>query len=299
MRLQLLLVYLAVMAAMPASHIAHAAPATSHAEVSRLPPLPPCPPPPATPGVPPPPVLCEADEQPSGAPEPRDLCLRLESQPSDTVAPGKPVSYTITALNNGSGGADKAAITFHTTSQLQVPLDTSFSRAGPWVSHVTTDTIRLQVGSLEPNTPFTATLRFQVDTDAPLGSALALRARLDWAGRAASPQVWSNSIGLTVDEAPPGRRSKPLTVVPRVGPAGTTFDVTAAGFGGFERISFWYHQPDGQILPLLTNAPHADEVGHVRAAFPTDHLPTGEYKLVAYGHCSMVTAVGQVVIAPD
>jgi hypothetical protein len=243
------------------------------------------------------PSLCERPPTGSALPagcteQSAEVCLRLSVDPG--VAPASIATYQLVAQNSGPGDAARIRITLPFAPDVQTPLDAAFSDSGAWVSAVLTDAIELRLESLTRDQAITATLRLRTNPDAPLGRDLTARAQLDWSGSATSAGV-SNRVPLVVGHTGPRSATATLELLPAAGPPTTMFVAAYTGFASYERVSLWYHRPDGSVVGL--REVRADGQGQIVYRLAASAFGSGGYSLVAYGQCSQVTAVGSFSIA--
>jgi hypothetical protein len=258
-----------------------------HAVALAAPELPTCPPRPLDPKIKWPPSWCKLPKPTSVATA--GLLLGLAVDPNRAVAPEAIATYQVVARNAGRGTAKNIKLVVPYNPELQAVLDTRFSPPGGWVGAVLSDTIELRLGQLGAGAVATATVRLRTLANARLGAGLSVRARAEWMGGRHGTAL-SNRVALVVARANASEPTVPLAISPEEGSAGTTFDIGYDGFSSSEQVSLWYHQPDGSIVGL--REVQADAQGRVAYPLAAANLPSGQFRLVAYGQASQVSAVG-------
>ncbi|NTU79737.1 MAG: hypothetical protein HGA45_10105 [Chloroflexales bacterium] len=206
---------------------------------------------------------------------------------SNDPALGRLATYTVAMANVGTGDAEDAIVTLpFAPADLRV-LDAAFSRNGPWVSSLVSDTLTLRSGPLpRDGGVITATLRFQLLRDFPADEAPGRRLAVTWSDRAGGGHGQSN---LPFSVQPGGDPRLSLTVAPEAGPAGATHTFTSGLFVPAEPVALWYDTPRGVVeVGRIT----ADGEGGIRFEFVTGGLAPGRYTMVAHGVFSGLTALG-------
>jgi hypothetical protein len=216
------------------------------------------------------------------------------------VASADSLTYTIKAVNRGDNWAHyaKIAVPFDATALKLV--DVQFSGVPAWVTQTGSGSFDIRTERLNSNGgATTATVRF-----AALKPGAGLMDRLTYS--------WADSIGGSS-----GRSNLPLTTaeLPNAAlthrEAGMDHFFSGNVFVPGEPVVFWYHLPDGSIVPTevkkgvivaadSTDAKDkgsdyafADADGAIDLEFSTGHLAAGQYTMVARGDISGITAVGE------
>lgn len=78
-------------------------------------------------------------------------------------------------------------------------------------------------------------------------------------------------------------------ILPVAGPAGTLFQLLAAGYTPGEEVAGWVTGPDGNSAPIDQSMIATNELGEVLILVETSGLADGIYTAVAYGRSSNVT----------
>jgi hypothetical protein len=216
------------------------------------------------------------------------------------VAGPESLTYTIKAVNRGDNWAHyaKIAVPFDATALKLV--DVQFSGTPAWVTQLGPSSFEIRTERLNSNGgATTATVRF-----AALKPGAGLMDRLTYS--------WEDSIGGSR-----GRSNLPLTAA-ELPYATLTHRMTGVDhfFSGKvfvpgEPVVFWYHLPDGTIVPtevkkgviIAADSTDAEAKGSdyafanadgvIDLEFSTGHLATGKYVMVARGDISGITAVGE------
>jgi hypothetical protein len=246
-----------------------------------------CPPPPPDDSIPVPPWC-----RPRAATvSPSDICLRLSTAPASAIRPSEIVAYLLIAHNSGHGDAKAVQVVLPFAPDQQNVIDAAFTSPDAWVSAVLTDTIELRLEALKRDQTITATLWLRTSPDARPGQNLSTRARFGWDGK---NKGVSNRVSLLLSQSAVGSTIMSLEIVPSAGDDTTTFAVAYHGFTSHERISLWYHPPDGSTVGL--GEARANAQGRLAYSLPAAALSSGRSTIVAYGQCSGVTAVGTISI---
>jgi hypothetical protein len=201
------------------------------------------------------------------------------------------MAYQLVAHNSGRGDAAATQITLPFAADALTLVDTTFSSPGAWVSAVLTGAVELHMASLKHDQTITATLRLRTSPDTRIGRDLTTRARVRWGS---SGLGLSNRSALVVGPRAAGQQSARLAIAPPEGTPTTTFVVVYDGFASNERVSLWYQRPDGGNTAL--GEARADAQGRIAYTVAARALPAGRSTLVAYGQCSLVSAVGSVSV---
>ena len=217
------------------------------------------------------------------------------------VAAADSLTYTIKAVNRGDNWAHYAKIAVPFDATALKLLDVQFSGVPAWVTQTGSGSFDIRTERLNSNGgATTAIVRF-----AALKPGAGLMERLTY--------TWQDSIGRNS-----GRSNLPLTVAETQPYATLTHRMTGMDhfFSGNvfvpgEPVVFWYHLPDGSVVPTevkkgvivaadSTDAKDkgsdyafADADGAIDLEFSTGHLAAGQYTMVARGDISGITAVGE------
>lgn len=101
--------------------------------------------------------------------------------------------------------------------------------------------------------------------------------------------------GFLLASAASPARADGMTVSPPSGPAGTTFQIQAAGFSGSELVQLWTRYPSGRVSQLSSSS--ADSSGSVTFQVGTDSsFPNGNYVLAAHGTASGTNVFGSFTV---
>ncbi|HET9221754.1 MAG TPA: hypothetical protein VFO07_04585 [Roseiflexaceae bacterium] len=217
------------------------------------------------------------------------------------VASPDSLTYTIRALNRGDSWAHYAKIAVPYDATALKLIDVQFSGAPAWVTQTGPGSFDIRTERLNSNGgATTATVRFAALKP---GAQLMERLTYSWADSIGGSSGRSN-LPLTVAEAEPY-----ATLTHRQ--AGTDHFFSGKVFVPGEPVVFWYHLPDGSIVPTevkngvivaadSTDAKDkgsdyalADADGAIDLEFSTGHLAAGQYTMVARGDISGITAVGE------
>jgi hypothetical protein len=222
------------------------------------------------------------------------LCLALESDPNSAAAPAATVTYQIIARNLGRGAANNLHWMMPLSPRVQSLRDIRFSRPDAWVSAILADAVEMRLAQLLPGEVATTTLRLYTSETAPVAAALNARVQATWSDKHGGAAL-SNRVSLVVGRANVSSPTVPLEISV-VGAPVNLFVFSYAGFASSEQVSLWYHRANGADVGLGQVA--ADTQGRLAYNLPASALPSGEYQIVAYGHCSQVSAVGVLTVAP-
>lgn len=250
---------------------------------------------PAYPILPPEPVATqlpdegeEEDEEEEDEPiEPGEICLGLHTEPFGAAKPDQVVTYHLVVSNDSSKPLKYPQISFPFDPELQTLLDISFSDDRGMVTALQTNTVTMQLETLPNDEQITATLRLRISPDAPLNTLLVAQARVPWGATAPGGFLRSNRVGLHVADEADENDIAPLTLE-RGPPESTTVRAAYDGFAPLEHVSLWYDHPNGNSVELFETT--ADAQGRVSALIDLGEPARGQYRLVAYGQCSEVTA---------
>jgi hypothetical protein len=284
-------------AAVLAWHVA-AAPAPTYAAgrhdmALEVPDKPICPERPKDPTVKWPPSWCRLPKSPR-TDKKSQVFLRLLADPNSRVAPGALVAYELGAYNGGQRSAEDVQVSLPLQPALQTVVDVRFSRPDVQLAGTPVDTVDMQFGRLKPGEIVTATLLLHTSASAAEGADLSLRASARWNAGHSGP-VLSNRVALTIAGSSASSATVPIQIEPAAGSAATTFALSYGGFASNERVSLWYHRPDGQVVGIGELL--ADAQGTIDDQLSATTLTRGQYWLVAFGQFSHVTAVGNLTIA--
>jgi hypothetical protein len=216
------------------------------------------------------------------------------------VAGPDSLTYTIQAVNRGDNWAHYAKIAVPFDATALKLLDVQFSGVPAWVTQTGSGSFDIRTERLNSNGgATTATVRF-----AALKPGAGLMERLTYS--------WRDSSG-----GGHGRSNLPLmaaaaqpfaTLTHRE--VGKDHFFSSNVFVPGEPVVFWYHLPDGSVVPTevkkgviiaaaSTDANDkgsdyalADGEGAIDLEFSTGHLAAGQYTMVARGDISGITAVG-------
>lgn len=255
--------------------------------------LPPCPPEPATPGVPPP-FPCDDyyEDEPL---MPGEVCMSLYADPDGAPLPDHVVTYWLLVANDSFYKLNYTSIDFPFDPAQQVLLDFSTSDPRAWVSAVQTDNVTVEIESLRSWELIEIGLQFAIMPDVPLGTTWHAKATASLPGLQLDFPVASNRVDLIVAESFAADEPQPL-FISRDGSGLRSVEIASDKFAPFEFVSLWYHLPDGEIVELYEVI--ADQYGQVTTTIDLEEEAGGTYWLVAYGHCSDVTAAGSFTFGP-
>ena len=208
--------------------------------------------------------------------------------------------YTINAVNRGDSAASYAKISVPFDAAALKLQDVQFSGTPAWLTKIEGSSFLVQTEQLHSNGGMTtATVRFSV-----LKPSAQLTERLTYS--------WRDALG-----GGNGRSNLPLSAA-ATQPYGTLTHQESAKQHFFsanlfvpgEPVVFWYHLPNGSVVPTEvrngviidaastdaknqgSNYALADAEGAINLRFSTRHLAAGEYMMVARGDISGFTAVG-------
>jgi hypothetical protein len=214
------------------------------------------------------------------------------------------VTYTIKVVNRGDSAANYARITVPFDTAALKLQDVQFSGAPAWVTTTEGSSFLIRTERLNSNGGITtATVRFSA-----LKPSAQLTERLTYS--------WKDVLG-----GGNGRSNLPLSAA-AMQPYATLAHRESANQHFFsanffvpgEPVVFWYHLPDGSIVPTeikngviidaaSTDAKDqgsdyalADAEGAINLRLSTRHLAAGEYMMVARGDISGFTAVGHCLL---
>jgi hypothetical protein len=222
------------------------------------------------------------------------------------IVPATPTSaeivpYTITVVNRGDSWAHYAKIAVPFDAAALKLVDVQFSGAPAWVTQTTANSFEFRTQRLSSaGGTTTATVRF-----APLKAGAGLTERLTYTWRdSAKAESGRSNLPLSAAAAQPF-----ATLTHRE--AGKEHFFSSNVFVPGEPVVFWYHLPDGRIVPTEVKkgvivaaastdakdkgADHvmADAEGALDLKFSTGGLAAGQYMMVAHGDISRITAVGE------
>jgi|GEM_PF-5078940 len=252
----------------------------------------PCPPPPASPDVPPAPVPCEEEVEEDEPTLPGEVCLQLSADPEDLVAPGETITYAISVYNGGYSRIKNLRIFVPIDPTSLSLLEMTSSQGYAWVREILSDGVAIQIDYLDNDEEIDIALRLLVQDTAEADFRVTERVSMTWPALAPGRQVLSNQLDLGAESETGPDSPAPLLVDGRELPARVTLSYD--GFASEEVVSLWYDQPGGSTVPL--GEMRADEQGRLEVALAVDTLAAGTYGMVAYGHCSDVTAAGALTL---
>jgi hypothetical protein len=202
------------------------------------------------------------------------------------------LTYTIKAVNRGDSAASYARITVPFDAATLKLQDVQFSGTPAWLTKIEGSSFLVQTEQLHSNGGITtATVRFSV-----LKPSAQLTERLTYS--------WRDALG-----GGNGRSNLPLSAA-----ATNQHFFSANLFVPGEPVVFWYHLPNGSVVPTEvrngviidaastdakdqgSNYALADAEGAINLRFSTRHLAAGEYMMVARGDISGFTAVGHCTL---
>lgn len=230
-----------------------------------------------------------ADER---EPDTTDICLRLTAEPNTLAKPAGTIIYRLVARNSGRGRATNLQARVPFVPETQTLLDATFTKSDAWVSAILTDTIEIKVESLDRDETLTATLRLRTAPNAQTGSSIPVQSQVVWDGQ--QNIASSNRVSLLIADVDGSNLTVPLKIAPPIGDVTTNFTVAYDGFASNERLSIWYHSPDGHVVAL--DETWADGQGKIKINLPATNLLSGRYMLVVYGQCSGVSAIGTLTV---
>jgi hypothetical protein len=222
------------------------------------------------------------------------LLLSLTTVPKNGALLSPTVTYQIVAKNAGRGSAETAKLVLPIMPEAQVVLDARFSSLHAWISAALTDTLEMQLGGLGAGEVVTATVRLRTLATVRIGTNLTARAWVDWHSKVNGGTARSNRVKLTIIRDGLSIAPVPLELTPATGAPTTIFKAVYDGFSSNERVSFWYHQPDGRIVGL--DEMQADAQGRITMSLSATALAIGQYTLVAYGQYSQVSATAAFTV---
>jgi hypothetical protein len=214
------------------------------------------------------------------------------------------LTYTIKAVNRGDSVASYAKITVPFDAAALKLQDVQFSGTPAWITKIEGGSFLIRTERLHSNGGMTtATVRFSM-----LKPSAQLTERLTYS--------WKDAVG-----GGNGRSNLPLSAAATQPYAtlahresGDQHFFSANLFVPGEPVVFWYHLPDGTVVPTevkngviidaaSTDAKDkgsdyalADAEGAINLRFSTRHLVGGEYMMVARGDISGFTAVGHCML---
>jgi hypothetical protein len=223
--------------------------------------------------------------------------LRLTTEPKGAIGPGQIATYQLVAHNSGRGAADALRGSLPFAPEAQTLLDATFTSPSAWVSTILSNAVELRLGALKSGQTVTATLRLRTSQDAAMGRELTTRARFQWNSRGGSSAGVSNPTQFIIGQDSARSAIAPLGVTPSAGPPSTAFAVVYDGFASGERVSLWYHGPDGKATGL--NELQANMEGRITYTLSIPALRAGQYQIRAFGQCSQVSAAGIFTITEE
>jgi hypothetical protein len=173
-------------------------------------------------------------------------------------------------------------------------VDVTFPTAAGWATSVQSGSIGLRIERLGSGEIVTATLRLRTLRGSPLGSLLTAQAQLIGGANLADDSRRSNTIALVLEGAPRSRSTQPLQTDHYLSEDGGRFTVALHNLAPHEQVSLWLQRQGAEASAL--GSLQADERGDMIAQLETNKLALGTYTVVAYGQCSQITAVGQLVV---
>jgi len=221
------------------------------------------------------------------------------------VAPGDRIWVKFNVHNSGNAvTATKTAINlpFDKNELDYYTEDIDTSRGDAFLGIDQGSEVRLEVGSVQPNTTATVSVWFNVKNDVANGTQISLRANYTYNGQNRE----SNEVSVYVN--PPGSVSGfcgpfsgtngRMTVLPDTGAAGTIFNFESNCFEPQEEVVTWLNTPSG-VAPLELRAT-ADSIGHVSFQLNSRGFAPGtNYGLVAQGLTSDIQVLGPFVVLPS
>lgn len=214
------------------------------------------------------------------------------------TASGDILTYTIKAVNRGDSWAHYAKVVVPFDAAALKLVDVQFSNTPAWVTQLAPGSFEFRTERLNSDDGMTvATVRFAA---LKAGAGLSERLTYNWYDGAGGGHGRSN---LPLATAQPY-----ATLTHRM----TANDHFFSGnvFVPGEPVVFWYHLPDGKVVPTEVkngviidaattdakdqgaNYALADAEGAIDLEFSTGHLAAGEYMMVGRGDISGITAVG-------
>lgn len=223
-----------------------------------------------------------------------DIAVTLWPSPSIHVARGGTVAYEIRLKNYGAGSASTTRVTLPFNNQQLSVVGSAFTKAGDWVSEVTSDRVVVTFGPAEPGEFRTATITFRAGTTLADNTVVNMRASYDWTDAGGSRGWRSNWTPLLARAANTSAAWVWLSVDPVAGFPGTTHRFFTDRFIPGEGIRTWLNTPTGS-RPLTIQGV-ADTDGRVTINFNSSGLPRGAYSMVLYGARSNLTAVASFTV---
>lgn len=225
------------------------------------------------------------------ASDPAHIIVYQDPDPNTVSQRNGIVTYSIVVKNLGKGSAKETVVTMPFDASEAKAIDATFSRKGPWVSKLITNTLEFRTGPLASNgDTVTATVRLATLPAVANNTSLSERLTYRWADGRSGGNGRSNLPILTAGGSDNNQQFYTLNVEPPTGPAGSTHRFTTGIFAPDEPITFWYNAPDGTVEPLNNLTANTD--GAMNAEFSTKNLKPGTYSMVARGNWTGFTAVG-------
>lgn len=213
------------------------------------------------------------------------------------------LTYTIKAMNRGDSVAYYAQLKVSYDATALKLMDVQFSGAPAWVIKSETGAFQIQTQRLNSSGGATiATARF---TPLKENAQLTERVTYKWADAFGSKSSRSN--------LPLSAELQPYATLTHQQTSDQHF-FSANLFLPGEPVVFWYHLPDGTVVPtevkkgVIIDAASTDAKdkgadyavanadGAINLRFSTHHLAAGEYTMIARGDISGFTAVGHCAL---
>jgi hypothetical protein len=238
----------------------------------------------------------------------------LQVQPGPAAVANASFTDTIVVSNEGKGAANDFILTVPFDASKVQLVSVQFSRSGAWVTSLESNNFQANLGRIGSR-----------------GDAIAVAASFAVLPGYNGAQPLTTQIGYTWDDETGGQDGSsaalllPQTAAPAQQPStmmvprGGTLQVNiSATFAPNERVTFWYNDPNGAVVPLYVDRGQlvldrrhkdrneetttdklvnngvfltADGQGAISAPFMTSGLAPGMYSLVARGNTSGLEAV--------
>ncbi len=226
---------------------------------------------------------------------------------------GGPLAYELIATNEGHDYARNMLITLPFDSAKLVPVDVKFSGSQAWVKKSEATSLLFQIPKLDASGKTVITIQFARLPGAPKDAALTERATFHWR------DAYADGRGKTNVPQPVALPFYPMGVRPLAEADEPTLQFGSSLFAPSEPLTFWCNMPDGTVHELLIKKSNiafehrisekdknanqyntymrADENGGFTLNLVTnEELGQGKFSVVAYGHWTGLTAVGDFVL---
>jgi len=224
-----------------------------------------------------------------------DVSVTIWPKPSIWVARGGTLEYEVRLRNSGTRSANELKLVLpYNRAQLALAYSSLDSKAGDWVSEITSQSVTVTFGALAPGKTRVGKLFMRVGSALPHATLLDVRASYSWRDGATGGGQRANWTPVLVGSGPSDAPYIWVQLTPDRGAPGTQHRVFTNRFLPGEAVTSWLNTPQG-VRPLSLRG-DADADGAVALSLASTGLARGSYQLVLYGQRSGLTGVATFTV---